>query len=293
MRKLFTLFVSILLITLFLGCGISTNNDDVVSSNIIGDLKDLSEQKSSVSSIGSNHQMPLAPTNVKVKWATDRVQLNWVGLKEDREIAGYNIYRALDGDLFSELPINPKPNKVWQRYDLEVLSGKTYKYKITSVGINGLESEPSSIAFIKVPLKLVAVTNLMAENDGETVVLKWTSSLPVNFFVERNTTALGITDKVSFKDINPPKEKLVYKVYPIEGDTKGPVTEIIIDLTKKYVQNTLPKIEQQYIGNASTKKFHGYSCRYVEKIKPENIVVFNSRAEAIEAGYDPCMKCNP
>jgi methylphosphotriester-DNA--protein-cysteine methyltransferase len=47
------------------------------------------------------------------------------------------------------------------------------------------------------------------------------------------------------------------------------------------------------VGNSNTHKFHLASCRYVSKMNDANKVYFNTRQEAINAGYTPCQKCNP
>lgn len=48
-----------------------------------------------------------------------------------------------------------------------------------------------------------------------------------------------------------------------------------------------------YVGNANTHVFHYSSCSYVNRMKEGNKVFFNSRDEAIAAGYRPCKVCNP
>ncbi|MCE7700122.1 MAG: hypothetical protein K8E24_015280, partial [Methanobacterium paludis] len=48
-----------------------------------------------------------------------------------------------------------------------------------------------------------------------------------------------------------------------------------------------------YIGNSNTKVFHHASCRYVSKMNSENKVSFNTRQDAINAGYRPCKVCDP
>lgn len=48
-----------------------------------------------------------------------------------------------------------------------------------------------------------------------------------------------------------------------------------------------------YIGNANSKKFHFADCSSVNKMNPNNRVNFNTRDEAIAAGYVPCKRCNP
>ncbi len=46
-----------------------------------------------------------------------------------------------------------------------------------------------------------------------------------------------------------------------------------------------------YIGNKNTKKFHLSSCSGLPK--EENRIKFDSRENAINAGYDPCSICKP
>lgn len=48
-----------------------------------------------------------------------------------------------------------------------------------------------------------------------------------------------------------------------------------------------------YIGNSNTHKFHLAGCSEVSKMNDANKVYFNTRQEAINAGYTPCQKCNP
>ena len=48
-----------------------------------------------------------------------------------------------------------------------------------------------------------------------------------------------------------------------------------------------------YVGNAKSKKFHVANCSFVDRMKPANRVDFQTRDEAISAGYVPCKRCNP
>lgn len=49
--------------------------------------------------------------------------------------------------------------------------------------------------------------------------------------------------------------------------------------------------ENYYIGNPHTKVFHRPSCHYLPA--PDNRIYFESRAQAIDAGYRSCRRCNP
>lgn len=46
-----------------------------------------------------------------------------------------------------------------------------------------------------------------------------------------------------------------------------------------------------YIGNKNTKKFHRTTCSSLPE--KQNQVEFKTRKEALNAGYDPCGRCNP
>lgn len=46
-----------------------------------------------------------------------------------------------------------------------------------------------------------------------------------------------------------------------------------------------PKPSQVYYASAKSDKFHYPWCRWAEEIKPENLIVFESREETVKAGY--------
>lgn len=48
-----------------------------------------------------------------------------------------------------------------------------------------------------------------------------------------------------------------------------------------------------YVGNANSGKFHYADCSFVGRMNPDNRVEFNTREEAINAGYIPCKRCQP
>lgn len=49
----------------------------------------------------------------------------------------------------------------------------------------------------------------------------------------------------------------------------------------------------QYVGATTTGKFHYTSCRWANKIRSDHRVYFETRDEAIAAGYVPCKVCAP
>lgn len=50
-------------------------------------------------------------------------------------------------------------------------------------------------------------------------------------------------------------------------------------------------ISDEYIGNKNSHKFHRSSCSYLPD--SGNQVIFESRSDAISAGYSPCGRCHP
>lgn len=48
-----------------------------------------------------------------------------------------------------------------------------------------------------------------------------------------------------------------------------------------------------YVGSARSDKFHYTDCRAAQKIKASNLVYFESRDAALNAGYSPCGICHP
>jgi competence protein ComEC len=51
--------------------------------------------------------------------------------------------------------------------------------------------------------------------------------------------------------------------------------------------------EYKYAASKKSEVFHYTTCFYVSKIKPENLILFKTREEAIASGRRPCKKCKP
>lgn len=49
----------------------------------------------------------------------------------------------------------------------------------------------------------------------------------------------------------------------------------------------------RYVGSKNSDKYHYPSCHYVQQIRPENRIWFDSAAEAQASGYVPCKGCRP
>jgi hypothetical protein len=51
--------------------------------------------------------------------------------------------------------------------------------------------------------------------------------------------------------------------------------------------------EYQYVASKNSKIFHKPECRWAKRIKPENLVGYNSKEEVSKAGKRPCKVCKP
>lgn len=88
-------------------------------------------------------------------------------------------------------------------------------------------------------------------------------------------------------------------VISTDGNTYSVVIERSIPATP------VPQVQQQsqsqvqsttegaYVGSNKSNKYHLPTCRYAQKISPENQVWFQTKDEAQAAGYEPCGVCNP
>jgi hypothetical protein len=51
--------------------------------------------------------------------------------------------------------------------------------------------------------------------------------------------------------------------------------------------------EYKYVASKNSEVFHKPDCSWAKKIKPENLIGYSSRDEAITSGKRPCRRCNP
>jgi methylphosphotriester-DNA--protein-cysteine methyltransferase len=52
-------------------------------------------------------------------------------------------------------------------------------------------------------------------------------------------------------------------------------------------------ISAEFWAPKKSNKYHYPDCRWAQKIKPENLIKFQSPEEAQKAGYIPCKVCRP
>jgi sugar phosphate isomerase/epimerase len=78
---------------------------------------------------------------------------------------------------------------------------------------------------------------------------------------------------------------------PDAGTSKADSLTASEERTKPAAKPTATKY--RYVASENGEVFHKPECRWAKRIKPENLVVYNSRDEAINAGKRPCKSCKP
>ena len=52
-------------------------------------------------------------------------------------------------------------------------------------------------------------------------------------------------------------------------------------------------LSAEYWASKNSNKYHFETCKWAQKIKPSNLVKFDTPEAAIKAGYSPCKICKP
>ena len=76
-------------------------------------------------------------------------------------------------------------------------------------------------------------------------------------------------------------------------------SKIIKSYTKIIILALIPLLlscdssEPMFVGSKKSDKYHLPSCKWAKKIKPNHLIEFKTRSEAITSGYFPCKVCKP
>jgi hypothetical protein len=87
---------------------------------------------------------PSVPGGLTAELGTNSVELSWER-NTDQRFQGYNVYRSTDGGTFEKIAsLIASPTYT----DRQIEAGKKYRYQVSAVGTNGLESARSAISEI-------------------------------------------------------------------------------------------------------------------------------------------------
>jgi len=108
--------------------------------------------------------------------------------------------------------------------------------------------------------------------------------------LEAETTD-GLDESRSF-----PKESYAAEEEPMareEAEDISTKTDLIGADPSLPASSTPLREDARFVGSSTSKKYHRPDCRYALKIKPENLIYFQSEEDAKGQGYLPCKSCNP
>jgi len=78
------------------------------------------------------------------------------------------------------------------------------------------------------------------------------------------------------------------------GAQPSDAKDITVKPEKLTKPDTKPTVaEYKYVASKNSEVFHKPDCRWAKRIAAKNLVGYNSRDEAIEAGKRPCKMCKP
>ncbi len=91
-------------------------------------------------------------------------------------------------------------------------------------------------------------------------------------------------------------EAFIYAYLAANPSSKRPsdandISIVLKEQVKPVAKSTAAKYG--YVASKNSKVFHKPDCSSARRIKPENLIDYNSRAEAIKAGKRPCKICKP
>lgn len=69
-----------------------------------------------------------------------------------------------------------------------------------------------------------------------------------------------------------------------------PVPTVSIDPEQAFRESLL---QYNYVGSSESDKYHEPTCRWTKEINDTNLVHFETKEEAIAAGYGACGTCHP
>ena len=106
----------------------------------------------------------------------------------------------------------------------------------------------------------------------------------------RSSVSEAAVDASPAETENIPQRTLPAAQESASAETEAPMTTSSIASSDPEPSDTVP-YSDLYIGNKNSKKFHLPTCASLPAER--NQVFFDSREEAINAGYSPCSLCNP
>jgi len=174
--------------------------------------------------------------------------------------------------------------------ELEMInSGYSLKSDVLKVGHHG-SSTSTTPAFLNAVSPKYAVISCGKDNSyghpHQEVITRLNNTGVIIYRTDESGTIIAESDSSTITFDKEPSE--IKEAPPGESE---PLPVPIIDPIPVPITETDDDIDDSYIGNKNTKKFHLPTCSSLPA--QHNRVYFKTRDEAIKAGFDPCKICRP
>ena len=175
--------------------------------------------------------------------------------------------------------------------------GEALKSDVLFIGNHG-SSISSSDAFLDTVNPKIAMISVNG-NDGsglpESKVLDALNQRNIDLYRTDCNGDIKLVSDGKFINISTAKKaNLDQLLMPGFVPTPEPTTTSTPEPTPEPVVEEQQPIEQYYIINTNTGKFHYPTCRSIKRMKDKNKLEFTgTRDDVLARGYSPCMICNP
>jgi hypothetical protein len=147
---------------------------------------------------------------------------------------------------------------------------------------------PSDLKTYIYNLKISFVQTVILERIPETKIDAVTWELSWLAHGSKNRLAEAIPENLKLMTDN------FIRDYNIANPQGGESSDNIVSTTTPKGQISSPiAARYMYVSSKNSQVFHRPNCRSAKRIKPENLVGYNSKEEVIQAGKRPCKVCKP
>lgn len=195
---------------------------------------------------------------------------------------------------------------VWEKLESQINN------RITKAGIKVFSPQPD--VWYKLPIwpELIIRVDMLKLEESQQYVFHIQTLLAKNIYVELEPP---LRQKADVWQTQPVMQIAAIKDMPAK------ITEIVMQQLNLFIEAynaanlkttqpadvndtvTAPKqqtqpakpttIQYKFVASKNSQVFHTPNCSSAKRIKPENLVGYNSRDEAIQAGKRPCKRCKP
>ncbi len=165
-------------------------------------------------------------------------------------------------------------------------------FKLSDIEFISENPEIATIEYSKTLLTTNVYYDIKAVSPGETVVyVQTTDGLITSEKIKVIVTGEITADESTIETTTEPTTETTTKKKAITTTTTKKETTTK-KVTTTETQGTRPEINQNYVINTSTKKFHNPNCYTIKEIKNNNLSQSTkSYDDLVKEGYSPCKKC--